>query len=290
MTESPAELLGDLRRLRSKVRRDRHGYALPLLMFGVLILAASLCYADRPWPDPIPAEGVYFESVPGPFPAFEYRRALLVHNPLLIQWYWMLTLLIGFAVTTWWYRRRAELIGVETDLRGCLITAGAALTGLVFGVPVLETTAAPRNTLYSTPDVNLPILIISAVASAAVFFVGVRWKRLRELSLFVGTLLATVAFAAVGVYMINGLSALLVVAAALLFLAWIERSVLLGVVGVLFTAAALHANLEGLSEYLSSGLRDVDGRLILLQDLALPGAVLLLGGLVAVAQSKRATR
>jgi hypothetical protein len=290
MTESPAELLGDLRRLRSKVRRDRHGYALPLLLFGVLILAASLCYADRPWPDPIPAEGVYFTHEDGPFPAFESRFMRLALYPLLIQWYWMLALLAGFAVTTWWYRRRAEQTGVETDIRGYLITAGAALAGLVFGVPVLEATAAPRNTLYSTPEINLPILIISAVASAVVFFVGTRWKKLRELSLLLGTLLATVAFAAVGVYMIKGLTALMIIAAALLFLAWIERSVLLGVIGVLFSAAALHANLEGLSQFFGRGLGYVDGRLIVLQDLALPAGVLIVGGVLALVQSKRATR
>jgi hypothetical protein len=290
MTEGPAELLGDLRRLRSKVRRDRHGYALPLLLFGVLILAASLCYADRPWPDPLPADGAFVMAEPGPFRAFEYRRTLLVHHPVLIQWYWMLTLLIGFAVTTWWYRRRAKLTGVETDIRGYLITAAAALAGLVFGVPALEATVAPRGTLYSTPEVNLPILIISAVASAAIFFVGARWKKVREFSLLIGTLLACVAFAAVGVYMINGLSALLIIAAALLFLAWVERSVLLGATGVLFSAAALHANLQGLSWYLGIGLDYVDGRLIVLQDLALPGAVLIVGGVLALIQARRAAR
>jgi hypothetical protein len=290
MTESPAELLGDLRRLRSKARRDRHGYALPLLLFGVLILAASLCYADRPWPDPIPAEGVYIRLDPGPFPAFESRFMPLVRNPLLIQWYWVLMLLAGFAVSTWWYRRRARRIGVETDIRGYLITAGAALAGLLFGMPVLETMVASRSTLYSTPEVNLPILIISAVASAAVFFAGTHWKNLREGSLLVGTLLATVAFAALGVYMITGLSALVIIAAALLFLAWIERSVLLGGIGVLFTAAALHANLEGLSVYFDNGPGYVDGRLIVLQDLMLPAAVLLVGGVLALVQARRATR
>jgi hypothetical protein len=290
MTESPADLLGDLRRLRSKVRRDRHGYALPLLMFGVLVLAASLCYADRPWPESLSAEGVYITIDPGPFPAFEYRWMPLVRNPLLIQWYWMLALLAGLAVTTWWYRRRARRTGVETDIRGYLITAGAALAGLVFGVPVLEATVAPRNTLYSTPEVNLPILIGSAVASAAVFFVGTRWKKVRELSLLVGTLLATVAFAAVGVYMIKGLSALLIIAAALLFLAWIERSVLLGGIGVLFAAAAVHANLVGLSEYFVNGPGYTDGRLVVLQDLMLPAAVLIVGGVLALIQSRRVTR
>jgi hypothetical protein len=164
MTESPADLLGDLQQLRRKVRRDRRGYAFPLLLFGVLILAAPLCYESVP--TTLDDTGSFtVERAGGPFPVFMYIW-LPLRNDVLVEWYWMLALLIGFAATAWWYRRRAAQVGLQTDLRGYIIAAGTGVFGLVFGVPVLETTAAARNSLYSNPGVNLPtggLLVIGGV-------------------------------------------------------------------------------------------------------------------------------
>jgi hypothetical protein len=288
VAENPAEILGDLTVLRRKVRRDRHGYTFPLLLFGALILLSSLCYVPADKPTFIPAEGIVYKVEPGPFPVFGIPFTPDMRYPTLIEWYWMLTLLVGFATTAWWYRRRAERTGVETDIRGYLVAGGAALVGFVFGEQVLRDIVHIHGGLYSTPGVNLPILFVSAAASAVIFAAGVRWKRVRGLSLFVGTLLAMVAFSALSVYMINGLTALLIIAAPLLVLAWFERSLLLGTTGLLFTVTAAHANLQGLAHYFPNTFY-TDGRWLALQNVALPAAVLIIGGVVALVQARRTT-
>ncbi len=280
MTDDPADLLGDLRQLRRKVRRDRRGYAFPLLLFGILILAAPLCYETFPL-----VIGETYTRTAGPFPVFRYLGLPLEHE-VLVQWYWMLALLIGFGATIWWYRRRALRVGVEADIRGYVIAAGAGLVGFVFGVPILEQTLAPRNTLYSTPEVNLPVLFVSAAVAAIAFLLGMRVPRWRSVAYPVGTLFGMVTLAAIGVYMIYGYSALLVIAVAVLVLAWVERSTLVGAVGLLFTVVSVYVNLQGFS--MQFGSFDTDGRELVLYDLVLPAAVLIIGGVIALLTSRRA--
>jgi hypothetical protein len=284
MTESPADLLGDLRQLRRKVRRDRHGYAFPLLLFGFLILAASLCYSTIEV-----GSGEYvILRPPGPFPVFGFHWAPL-SNVVLVQWYWMLALLSGFAATVWWYRRRALQVGIETGLSGYLIAGGAGVVGLVFGEPVLASSVLPRTVLYAgMPEFNLLILVVAAAASIVAFLLGVRRRHWRDVTVPAGTLFAMIAFSAVGVYLINGFAALLIIAVALLTLAWVERSALLATVGVLFAAVSVQINVQGIAFYFA-GLHDQDGRLVALTDLALPGGVLIIGGVIALLQSRQAT-
>jgi hypothetical protein len=104
---------------------------------------------------------------------------------------------------------------------------------------------------------------------------------------------ATVAFAALGVYSHNGMRGLLVIAVLVLTLAWLDRSVPLGVIGALFTLAAIPANhqvfywdLSRLFDRLGweSG---VDGRLPVVQQLVVPAMILLGGGIIAAAQALR---
>jgi hypothetical protein len=98
------------------------------------------------------------------------------------------------------------------------------LAGFLVGVPLLEFVVHPHLTLYSTPEVNLPIMIGSAVLAAPVLFWATRSTTgLAEhaFGIFVGMVLATVAFSALGVYLIYGFAALL------------------GIIGVVYSAAAL---------------------------------------------------
>jgi hypothetical protein len=283
MTEvSAQELLAEVRTLRRRARRDRRASAFPLFLFGALILLAPLFYVPA---DPLPPElvGQVLYVDEGPFPLF-HSRMLDVKYADLVGWYWFFTVVLGFVVTAWWYRRRALRIGVETDSRGYLVAAGAALAGFLIGVPLLEHVVNPHNTLYSTPEVNLSIMIVSAVLAAPVLFWAsrpTRGRAERAAGMFVGMFLATVAFSALGVYMIYGFAALLVVAAALLALAWLERSVLLGVIGVVFGGAALFANLYDLGNPFDRfDWHGGTAQGYVLQLLILPGAVLILGGIV----------
>jgi hypothetical protein len=283
MTETSAEeLLADVRILRRRTRQDRRASAFPLFLFGLLILLAPLCYVERdPLPPEVMAQGYYVDF--GPFPLF-HGYFLEPKYPGLVGWYWFLMIVLGFVATAWWYRKRALRIGVETDSRGYLVAAGASLAGFLVGVPLLEYLVTPHNTLYSTPEVNLPILIGSAIAAGIVLLWATRSSRgriERAAGLFIGMLLATLSFSALGIYMIYGFSGLLVIAAALLALSWLERSILLGIISLAFGCASLVANLYNQGNlfhrygWVSSSQQEY-----VLQLLILPAAVLIVGGLV----------
>jgi hypothetical protein len=98
------DVLADLAALRRRVRDDRHAYAFPLFLFGALILLAPVCC--------LPSD--LMEGDLGPFPQF---TAGLVRYPALVGRYWVLTIVGGFWLTSWWYRQRARRHGVETDVR-----------------------------------------------------------------------------------------------------------------------------------------------------------------------------
>ncbi len=291
------ELLGDLDALRRRTRADRRGYAFPLFLFGALILLAPLTYVTEPIPV---VEGEFqlmaVAAERGPFPQFVPRFFFdLFVYPELIGWYWVLTIIGGLAATHWWYRRRARRLGVEGDTRLLVVGTGTALIGFLFFSTVLEIVSheLTRNGLYSSPDVNLPLMFGSAAVAAVVLAWGSRPRRTewaRTATAVTSGLFAALAFAALAVYMIYGFSALLVIAVALLALAWSERSVLLGVVGLLFAGVSLVVNLYSVENlYYDLGWYVSGGRLLALQYLLVPGLVLLAGGAVA-ALSRRGGR
>jgi hypothetical protein len=291
-----ATLLSELTALRHRTRSDRHGYAFPLFLFGGLILLAPLLYmTDEPyypmddW-DPRQNGSNFlvrvFRTAAGPDPL----------SPTLTAWYWLATLVLGFLATAWWYRRRAERAGVETGTQAFLIAAGAAFAGFFLGSWLLEDYSLA---LFGAWTVNLPLILCSAVAAAVVTFWCTRRDRAptqRMVGVFVAAVFAATAFAAIGVYANRGFSALYVIAAGLLVLAWLERSVLLGVTGVLFTLTAIPATLHltwpypyidanllfyqlgwRLDEYNDTA----DRQLEVLQMLLIPAAILLVAGAVA---------
>jgi hypothetical protein len=290
-------LLADVHALRQKARHDRRASAFPLFLFGGLILLAPLCYVAMDPPPP----GVDWHDWrvfdPGPFPLFTSISPLAeVKYPGLVGWYWFLTIVLGFVATAWWYRRRALRVGVETDTTGYLVAAGAALTGFLLGMPVLDALAADTS-LYSTPGVNLPILIGSAAGAAAALLWATRATRSvpgRAAGLCVGVLLATMAFSALGVYLfIRGYAALLVIAAGLLALARLERSILLGAVGLVFTGGALLVNLYNIANlyYRLGWYTDrAQPQVAVWQDLLLPAVILIVGGVLAVLSGRSAAR
>jgi hypothetical protein len=301
MSEPTAQdLLGDLRSLRDRARADRHGYAFPLFLFAGLILLAPLVYVPAV-PLPEPDGSVLLDG--GPFPQFVPMFASPVEYPGLVGWYWVLTIVLGLAATGWWYRQRAARLGVETDVRVTFVAAGAAFAGFLLWQPVLDTFAMHVGhgiPLYSAPWLNLPILFGSALFATAVLAWTVRpqrTERQRWAGVFAGVLLASLTFACVGVYLLKGFSALLVIAAALLVLAWWERSTLLGVVGTVFAVAAIPANhwlwnwdVPDIYARLGWDAEWTDLRVYAVQSLLLPGLVLLAGGAVAALTRHGASR
>jgi hypothetical protein len=291
-----ATLLSDLTALRHRTRVDRHGYAFPLFLFGGLLLLAPLLYATDQvyyeFDDYDPRQNGsnflirVFRTAAGPDPV----------SPTLVAWYWLATLVLGSLATAWWYRRRAERAGVETSTRAFLVAAGAAFAGFILGSYLLQDYSLA---LYGAWTVNLPLILGSAAAAAIVTFWGTRRDRTpthHTIAVFVAAVFAATAFAAIGVYANRGFSALYVIAAGLLVLAWLERSVLLGVTGVLFTLTAVPATLHWslFSTYIDAravlhhlGFGAANRQLEVLQVLLVPAAILLIAGAVAALTRKK---
>jgi hypothetical protein len=286
----PTNLLTDLRQLQARAREDRHGYAFSLLLFGVLILAAPLLYSPSDHVgDPFDS---YDPKLTGSNPLIQIFRTSAgpdPAHPTLIAWYWLCVLVIGFGATAWWYRRRAARVGLETDTRAFLITAVAGFVGFFLGTFVFSRYAL---SLFGAWQVNLSLLFGSLVLAAFVLW----WNR-RPIGVFLGSVCGAVAFSSIAVYTNKGFSALLVIAGGLLVLAWLERSVLLGVVSVLFTLVAVpgtavisspfgHLDPAAAFWHLGWQVDYADTRLYALHQLLLPAAVLLVGGAIAAVRSR----
>ena len=297
---SATELLDDMRSLRARVRSDRHGFAFPLFLFGALILLAPLTYVSIPMSEADWAQGITKQQ--GPFPQFAPLHGNMRY-PGLVDWYWVLTIVAGMAITGWWYRRRALRLGVETDTRIPFVAAGAALAGFLLWEPVLFEVVwqnGTGTTPYSAPWINLPVMVASALAATAALAWAFRPHRTdmqRAAGVFAGVMLASLTFATIGVYAIKGFPGLLAIAAALLVLAWWERSTLLAVVGGLFTLTSIPANhdlwywdLGYMFQQLGwTGAWD-EGQFFALQNLLVPGLILLVGGAVAAIAKARGAR
>jgi hypothetical protein len=291
------DLLTELGELRRRTRTDRHAYAFTLLLFGVLILAAPLLYVPTPVPD-TSSDG-FDPQASGSNPLVRIFRTEAgwqdPAHPTLIAWYWLLVLVVGFGATAWWYRRRATRVGVETDTRGLIIAGAAAFAGFFLSTFVFWRYAL---SLYGAWQVNLSLMFGSLVLAGLVV-----WRVRGTLGVFLASVFGTVTFSSIAVYTNKGFSALLVIAGGLLALAWLERSVLLGVVSVLFTLAAIPttAMIHTVGMYLDPaalfarfgwGKYGMDLRVYALQQLLLPAAVLIVGGTVAAVRyrGKESTR
>jgi hypothetical protein len=125
---TPAELLTEMSALRRRARADRHGYWLPLLLFGVLIVAAAPLYVET-WRL---SDG---DVVAGPndIPAGELYS---VENGGQAGRYWLAALIFGGLLTVWWYRWRGRRIGPQgagavAVGSAALAVAGAAVLGFL---------------------------------------------------------------------------------------------------------------------------------------------------------------
>lgn len=283
-------LLTELGELRRRTRADRHGYAFTLLLFGVLILAAPLVYApagddlydiDKFDPKPVGDNPLVqiFRATAGPDPA----------HPTLVACYWLLVLVLGFGATAWWYRRRAARVGVATDIRGLIVAGMAAFAGFLLSTFVFSRYAL---SLYGAWQVNLALMFGSLVVAVLVL-----WRLEGPLAVFLAAVFGTVTFSSIAVYTNKGFSALLVIAGGLLVLAWLERSVLLGVVSVLFTLVSVPSTamiatpeirLEPESWFWHLGWTYDPGnlRVLVLHQLLLPAAVLLVGGTISAVKER----
>ncbi|WP_158854704.1 hypothetical protein [Saccharothrix deserti] len=290
-----AGLLDELNSLRRRARIARHGYWLPSVVIGLLTLGAIPFYrpVDESCPPGVrscslPYRGTGFD-VPGLgkvdlLRVFNSGNLFPLASPLALGLYWVLVLLVGLGATVWWYRWRAVRAGVETStgayvrvtLGGLVVVLGIALVG------GLMTEIAPYfhfgyegNLLASAVFLALPVgLAILSDKEVT----RTRWYRI---ALIVGFSLAVL----LGAVVVNKTGGLMLFAAGLLVLAWLERSPLCAVVALGYTGFTLLANVSYMGTlYYRLGWRP-DSRLDTVfsaKDVLLPGAIALVGGLVAL--------
>jgi hypothetical protein len=246
----PRDLLDELSALRRRARRDRHGYWLPFLLFGVIVAAAIPLYLPArcgfacSWSvDDLPSVWHWLHPTGQATRAFAFGD----HPSLWKDLYWMVALTVGFLATVWWYRWRAGKVGVETSTRLYVQVTLFVLLFTALGWPIA-----------------LAVLVVGVVV--ATFLTR---RKLRTAVVVLSLILVA------HLVMVFPFGPLLVVAVGVLGLAWVERSALCTSFAVLFAVWALFVN--GWSTWVrSSTLWPVS--LIDFGDLPASSLILVLGG------------
>ncbi|MDX8048601.1 hypothetical protein SK571_04355 [Lentzea sp. BCCO 10_0798] len=229
--------------------------------------------------DPHPTDHLV-DGGPGPWisPLAHLRLKTEVVHPLALSLYCLGALLVAVLATVWWYRRRARRVGVETPTGSYVRVALLGLVAVLFGIPLSTSVILKYTLFYPLPHVAAIVMAVLLGLAVLAF----RARRMRPLFVPAGLLLASVALSLlqlpdVGIDLgMGGGAQFMAIAAGLLTLAWIERSVLCSVIAVVFTAGALIVNNSSMD---NDALGGAMGVLLL-------AAVLVLGGLGALATSR----
>jgi hypothetical protein len=129
--EAAGDLLAEVRVWRRSARSARHAYWFPLVLFGLLTLAAMPFYVLPPTRPGISI----LATAPTPYmPLLGGSPGFLNGNYL--GYYWLVALLGGLTLTLFWYQLHARRIGLATPARGYL-TTGVVLTLLALVLPLL---------------------------------------------------------------------------------------------------------------------------------------------------------
>jgi hypothetical protein len=289
-TEASA-LLDDLGTLRRRARQDSHGFWLPLLLFGVLILVAPVVYGAAAIT--VPANGS-FDSF-GPdlhigglhfYPLSLFTSFPFEVSPLAVGFYWLGVAVVGTLVTLGWYRWRAVRVGVQPHTSTYLLYACAALLVCVLPVPIAAGQLINVLGGFGKPAVFVSVAVfVFGIALTVLSARGRRWTVVRRIGLVIGVILLLIGTSDLTIVASTyGFGGLFVIAIGLLGLAWMERSRLCATVALLFTGAALLANLYGMENvfYRLFGGDTTSTLVSTFEDLVLPAAVLIIGGIVSL--------
>jgi hypothetical protein len=293
--------------------QDRNGYWFPMLLFGLLILLAPLVYRPSQLPIGInylwnPNGGTQSTiSGVGFAPLQQFGTfAESMGDPMSVALYWFCAMMFGPLLTMIWYHLRARRIGAVPQTGWYLLYASASLALYVVLYPVIEFVAlnVPRTAATTlspgTQQLTAVLSVCGFVIGLAVAAVAVVPRRSgRRLSTArwtvggIGLLVAIAAAAAIEFVAFlqprNSYGALLIIGVGLLALSMVEPGRVCAVIAVVFTAVALVTNLFGMpvSSTMSSGFSPVHTAFT---SLFLPGAVLVVGGLIGLAGSLAARR
>jgi len=305
----PDGLLVDLHALRAKARHDRNGYWLPLLVFGVAILAAPLAY--RPLVLPIGFAGGEVPQDYGPqlrvagvlwapFTQYSTNDFFDFGNLMGIAAYWLTLVIIGPLLTLAWYHWRARRVGVAGRTGTYLVYTLLSLIAYSGFYPVLWWMFAHSQWFGGhRSDVallSIGVLAIGLTLAAVAALPGRRGLPMslpRKVIVGVGMVMAIAGAAAIGFCAtfppLHTFGPLMIISIGLLALAWSERSWLCTTIAVLFTAAAVLANLYDMEDVFTRFGQSIyrPGQLVVFDNLLLPGAVLVLGGVVGWLVTRR---
>jgi hypothetical protein len=297
------------RRRPAQLIQDRNGYWFPMLLFGLLTLLAPLLYRPSQlptgtaylWDPAMASQSVVSGLAFAPLQQFGTSDAAL-GDPMSVALYWFCVVMFGPLITLGWYHLRARRLGVLPQTGWHLLYALVSLALYVVLYPLIEfvTLSLPTGTSASLSAGTQHVVATAAVCGfvvglvvAAVAIVPRRsGRRLSSRRWAVGgfgVLLAIASAAAIEFVAYlqprNSYGALLIIGIGLLALSLVEPGRVCFVVGVVFTATALVANLFGLRWLtaplgLPAGLSPVTTAF---DNLLLPGVVLLVGGLIGAA-------
>ena len=312
--ESAVTLLRDVDALRRRARSDRWGYWLPLLLLGLLILAAPLVYRQLVFPS-VPAGASYVTINLSPTPAwhipgtnlilmplrlFDTPFALL-RDPTVVAVYWLSVVVVGMAATVVWYRWRGRRVGVETSTRTFVLVGVAGLLFLLGILPlIIDATVISFIGYYTFQTFWISIILVVLSTGGTTLLLRRRHTGRRPAWLVVVVVVVVfgivVALLSASVVLIfasfRSYAPLLVIAMALLALAAVERSRFFTVVTILFTFAAVLVNMyniENVAYYLhipNAG----DAQFVALARVLLPSAVLIVGGIIGAVAARKTSR
>ncbi|XVV00312.1 hypothetical protein ACQPW3_22995 [Actinosynnema sp. CA-248983] len=218
-----------------------------------------------------------------------FNRGFLepVAHPLALGLYWLCVLVFGFLATVWWYRWHARRVGVETSTR---IYAQVTACGLAVLLLVPLIGAVSRQWLWlSGWELRIASVAMVGIPVGAVV-VAMRLARsgraVARRMIVVGVGVTVLVVSVLGAAVIDKTGGLMLLAVGLLTLALVERSVWCATVVVVFTGLTLLANASYMGTIFYRLNWDIGPRETNLlfngKDMVLPGAVLVVGGLVAL--------
>ncbi|HEX3649552.1 MAG TPA: hypothetical protein VHV49_14095 [Pseudonocardiaceae bacterium] len=282
-----------------------NGYWFPMLVFGVLIMLAPLVYQSSGpaavsyvWDPEIGSapriSGIAF----APLQQFGTCDSQL-GDPMSVALYWFCVVMFGPLLSTLWLRRRARRDGSTPQTGWHLLFATTTLALYVVLFPIIEfasvhllgeSPALGTGTVRQLQMVDASAFLLGLIVAAGAVLPlrsGLRLTGRRWLVAGLGLVLAITSAA-----MLEFLSylspkasygALLIIAIGLLALAVVERCVVCTTVAVAFTVAALVASVTGFrgaERWLGIGHGHWSSLATAFGDLAVPGAILLVGGVI----------
>lgn len=298
---------------RAPTVRNPNGYWFPMLVFGLLTMIAPLVYQPS---GPSDVDYVWRPSIGGapriagfgfaPLQQFGTCDAAL-GDPMTVALFWFCVLMFGALASLLWYHRWTRRRGLEPQTGGYLLYASGSLALYVVMFPLIELVA--QRLPSTVPDQNTMVLLDALTLGG--FVVGLVVGAIAVQPLRSGRRLSAGRWVVVGAGMVLAIASaaaiefltylsprpsyggLLILAVGLLALSLIERGRTCAVFAVLFTVAALSANVIGFRHVaiwlgVPGGHWSAMGTAF--ANLVLPGVILLVGALVggcAVVRSRR---